>query len=306
MKPAREPHHHPHVEQHRGLPPPDVEGELGGLVRAFGRLSAWRTPVGLLVGVLCLVLAALMTAHGFETRSQGEALFGMGGLAVIVVGTAVGVMYGPVVTIYRGGLVIRRRRGARAVRWSEVTELKLVLERRQGRRRQAVANVTMTLAGGGCEVLANMPSVEADAMVMLIERLSAPSLAAQLARELEAGHVAILGQLHLRERGWVVMNETVPWRDLESLDQADGVVMACFATAGLHEVGPYAELESAQGHLQLAIERARRDGARPELGPGLMLDERAVSADPATPLARLAPGRRAWRAARGAPLRLGL
>lgn len=294
MKPAIDPHLTGH------------EHDLGSLVRAFGSLSMWRTPGGLLAGLLALLFAGGLIGHGFASRQADEALLGMGGLAALVIGSAIGLGYRTSVVLHRGGLVIHRRRSARAIRWTELAELKVELYAQRPRGRQPVARVTLTLDDGGRELLGNAPSVEVDGMIMLIERLSAPSLAARLARELEAGRVAIVGQLHLHERGWVIRNETVPWRDLESLAQADGVVLACFATAGLHEVGPYQELESAQGHLRLAVERAVRDGARPVLAPGLMVDAGDVADDPAPPLAKLAPGRKAWRAARGAPLRRGL
>jgi hypothetical protein len=120
---------------------------------------------------------------------------------------------------------------------------------------------------------------------MLIERTSAPVMAAS-SRRARHGAVAIVGQLHLRRSGWVVMNETLPWRP-RAHDADDGTVALSSAAPAARD--RRVQDIAAASHLHLAVERARAGGSQPTVSPGLLLGAGDVADDPAAKGAGPAP-----------------
>ncbi len=273
--------------------------DLGPLLRSFPSLSLWHSTSGLIAAAAMMALggALVFVGHGAgdpDVLGAGAAILGLVVLAALWIRREQ-----RAVDVHRGGLVLRSRKGARPLYWDELARIEMTFALRDRRGRHPDLCITLVREGGVTERFAIGASPEHDALAMLIERTSAPVMAAKLAAALDAGAVAIVGQLHLRRSGWVVMNETLPWHDLESLDADDGTVTAIFRSAGLHEVGTYKDIAVAQAHLHLAVERARAGGGQPTVSPGLLLGAGDVADDPAAKGARMAPGRVAWRAARG-------
>lgn len=252
-------------------PPAPIADRLGDLVKSYEPFTMWRTARGFLLGVILLVVWSALIAYGLSTGHLWHLVAGGCGAFLMVALAVRGRTLGTRVSLFTEGMVVERRGQPRAIRWSEVESVRVEY---RDYRSQPQDLCVVEVADGRRETFTSMSVQDTRDMLERLEVLSAPALAARMERALESGQVLAFGMLHLRASGWVVMNEGVPWRDLETIDHTADRLYACFSSVGLHEIGPYGDITSAPALLRLVVERARRDGGKPAIAAGLPVGRR--------------------------------
>lgn len=247
-------------------PSAPIADRLGDLVKSYEPFSMWRTARGFLLGATLLVVWSALIAYGISTSHPWHLVAGSCGAFLMVALAVRGRTLGTRVSLFTDGMIVERRGRPRAIRWNEVESVRVEY---RDYRSQPHDFAVVEVADGQRETFTTMSVHDMREMLERLEVLSAPALAARMERALDAGQVLAFGMLHLRASGWVVMNERVPWRDLETIDHTADRLYACFSSVGLHEIGPYGDVTSAPALLHLVVERARRDGGKPAVATGL-------------------------------------
>ncbi|MBE7447465.1 MAG: hypothetical protein HS111_00815 [Kofleriaceae bacterium] len=241
---------------------PAVQGprrpdDLGSPVAKFlpKVLSAGNAAVLLLLGAAGVGLGARESSWLLMALSM--AIFALPIAAIVTMRRN-----GMEIELREGGLVIRQRGRLRLIAWDMIENVHADYSERSGRYGSGPHDTIVVSVGGQKSVLLSSVTVTgARTLGRLVEHAAAPVLAARAAAALDGGTVIPIGQLHLDKNGWIILNERVPWRDLESIQCEGGQLRAWFSSVGLHEIGPYHEMPAACGLLHLAVERARAGGA---------------------------------------------
>ncbi|MBE7448621.1 MAG: hypothetical protein HS111_06975 [Kofleriaceae bacterium] len=237
---------------------------LGALVRVHPPYTLWRTPEAFFYGMLLALTSGVLVVLGVLNSRPLQAIAGVGLVGFAVGVTMLGQAIGPRAWLHEDGFVFRRRGKRRVVRWSQINDLRVsYVDRRQRFWKRPFDVMEIGIEGEPSLRLVTSYSHDARGLMHAIEDGSSHAVGARAIQALDAGQVIALGNLHLRSSGWVILGESIAWRDLERFEANDGVVLACFSSAGLHEMGSYKDLHLARALMDLAFERAALDGGRP-------------------------------------------
>ncbi len=237
-------------------PTPRRPDDLGATVARF-------VPKVLSMGnaAALLLVGAGMIAAGVHEASWLMGTIGVAFGALPIVAIVRMRRHGVEIELREGGLVLRQQGRLRMIGWEMIKNVQADYTERSGRYdRGPHDTIILGVEGQAAVVISAATVTGARTLGRLVEHGVAPHLSARAAAALDAGTVIPIGQLHLDRNGWIILNERVPWRDLESIECEDGHLRAWFSSVGLHEIGPYHDIAAACGLLHLAVERARAGG----------------------------------------------
>lgn len=236
---------------------PKRPDELGAVVARFHPkvFSAANAAVLILLG-------AGLVALGVHEATWLLVAFGVGFVALPIVAIVRMRRHGIEFELREGGLVLRQHGRLRIIGWEMIKNVQADYTERSDRySRGPHDTITLGVEGQAAVLISSVTVAGARTLGRLVEHAAGAHLAARAAVALDAGTVIPVGQLHFDRNGWIILNERVPWRDLESIECEDGHLRAWFSSVGLHEIGPYHDIAAACGLLHLAVERARAGGA---------------------------------------------
>lgn len=214
-------------------------GMAGGILIAAGSVTGDRV---LLVIGLCVYVAAFV---GLAIRGRN---------AIIV-------------RVHEQGVEVRGRNQRRVVFWRNVGDLRVAFIDFKTRGGVRQLDYVDLFPDGQPPLRLDHRLDGIRRLIPLVEERTSDPIGERAHASLEAGQVFSFGRLHLRKEGFVIHNETIPWRDLERFDAESGVVWGTFVSAGRHELGDYESISSARALMNLSAQNAKWEGRTVEV-PG--------------------------------------